>query len=301
LSAIHGNGSAINGTVGLSFSGGVAMFVDGTPTAMPSDFTATIDWGDGATTAGTVSGGTGGPFQVSGSHAFTKAGNLVVTVTLHDTVDDEDYHAKGAAQVQPHALPTSTGLASSLNPAAAGQSVTFTATVASTTVASGQVQFDDFGAQMGTGTLNGSGVATFSTSSLGAGPHEITAVYLGDAVHSGSASNTVDEIITTAGQSATTTALVPSKTFLIGALGQRSVMLAATVTTGGATATGTVSFYAGTRLLGSQALDNTGQASLTTSELNVSGNEVTATYSGDTNFAASISPVVVVYRSPKPR
>lgn len=44
-----------------------------------------------------------------------------------------------------------------------------------------------------------------------------------------------------------------------------------------------------------------GTASLTTSELNVGGNELTAAYSGDMNFAASISPIVVAYRSPKPR
>lgn len=196
---------------------------------------------------------------------------------------------------------TQTALATSAASSPAGQSVTLTATVSTTVgVPSGQVQFEDFGNLIGTGMLSG-GVATLMTAALAAGPHEITAVYPGDGLHTGSRSNTVDEIITTAGQTATTTALVPSQNFLTGALGQRSVTLTATVTTGSATATGMVSFYAGTRLLGTQPIDNTGTASLTTSELNVGGNEVTAAYSGDTNFAASISPIVVAYRSPKPR
>ena len=304
MSAIHGSGDAISGTVGQNFSGSVASFVDGTPTAKPSDFTATIDWGDGKSSAGTVSGGTGGPFQVNGSHAFVQSGNLVMTITLHDTVDDEDYHTKGTAVVQPGLLPTSTSLISSLNPAPGGQPVTYTATVSSATpMLGGFVRFSEFGNVVlaTTPLFSSSSSAIFSTNALPAGPHEISAEYLGDSSHEGSVSNTLNEIITTAGQSATTAGLVPSKTFVTGALEQRSVILMAAVTTGGATATGTVSFYAGARLLGTQPLDNTGSASLTTSELNVGANELTAAYSGDTNFAASISSVAVVYRSPKPR
>ncbi|HEV3022353.1 MAG TPA: DUF4214 domain-containing protein, partial [Pirellulales bacterium] len=47
------------------------------------DFTATIVWGDGATSAGTVSG-SGGSFTVSGSHAYATAGTFDTSVVLAD-------------------------------------------------------------------------------------------------------------------------------------------------------------------------------------------------------------------------
>ena len=63
---------------------------------------------------------------------------------------------------------TSTILASSANPSKFGQSVTLTATVvripAGSGTATGTVTFKDGATTLGTGTLNGSGVATFTTS-----------------------------------------------------------------------------------------------------------------------------------------
>ena len=47
----------VTGTEGVSVSGNVALFADsGYPTNAAADFTSTIDWGDGTTSAGTVSG-----------------------------------------------------------------------------------------------------------------------------------------------------------------------------------------------------------------------------------------------------
>jgi hypothetical protein len=59
------------------FVGPVASFTDANPTAPLSDFTATIDWGDGTPmTAGTISqpGGVGTAFIVSGAHIYADAG-----------------------------------------------------------------------------------------------------------------------------------------------------------------------------------------------------------------------------------
>ena len=61
----------------------LASFADVYTGNTPSDFTATINWGDGTTTAGTVAGGNG-IFTVSGSHTYTSAGQDTVTVTLAD-------------------------------------------------------------------------------------------------------------------------------------------------------------------------------------------------------------------------
>ena len=101
LSAIGGTGDFINASAGLPFDGAVASFVDGTPTATQADFTSMINWGDGTEpTAGTVSGPTGGPFTVSGTHTYSAGGAYGVNVSLTDTVDNSTYQASpGSAQV----------------------------------------------------------------------------------------------------------------------------------------------------------------------------------------------------------
>jgi hypothetical protein len=63
-----------------------ATFTYGDPNAPTSDFSGTIDWGDGATTpftSGSLSGGDGS-FTVSGSHIYATAGVDDVSVTIDD-------------------------------------------------------------------------------------------------------------------------------------------------------------------------------------------------------------------------
>ena len=61
----------------------VATFTDTDTAAVAGDFVATIDWGDGTTTAGMIVG-SNGSFAVSGSHTYTTAGQDTITVTLED-------------------------------------------------------------------------------------------------------------------------------------------------------------------------------------------------------------------------
>jgi PKD repeat protein len=61
----------------------VATFRDTNTASAASDFTATIAWGDGSTSAGTI-GGSSGAFTVSGSHTYASAGTFALTVTLAD-------------------------------------------------------------------------------------------------------------------------------------------------------------------------------------------------------------------------
>jgi hypothetical protein len=89
----------------------------------------------------------------------------------------------GAFQVQTvQSVPTTTVLASSLNPAPFGQSVTFTATVHAVGQASGTptgtVTFLDGTTSISTGSLS-NGVASLTISTLGLGNHSITATYNG--------------------------------------------------------------------------------------------------------------------------
>jgi hypothetical protein len=74
---------------------------------------------------------------------------------------------------------TSTALKSSLNPSTLGTSVTFTATVKSSTtgIPTGTVNFMNGATKIGSHALSG-GVATFATTKLATGAHSITAVYV---------------------------------------------------------------------------------------------------------------------------
>ncbi len=74
-----------------------ASFTDGNPTSTASDFAATIDWGDGASSSGTITGGDGA-FVISGSHAYATKGAYDVTVTV-DAADGATGTVTSMAQV----------------------------------------------------------------------------------------------------------------------------------------------------------------------------------------------------------
>jgi hypothetical protein len=178
---------------------------------------------------------------------------------------------------------TTTALMSSLDPSAYGQQVTLTATVSSSSGATGTVTFMDGGSALGSSTLDASGVAAFSVSSLVVGTHSITAQYSGDGNHSGSTSSVLSQTVNKASSTTTVTSdSNPSKS-------GRTVTFKATVSS--STATGTVQFLDGSTPLGTVTL-NRGSASLSTSSLSGGKHSIAATYSGDANFAGSTSPVL---------
>lgn len=68
-----------------SFNGMTAEFDDTASTGMPSDFTATINWGDSHSSPGTITGGPGlVPYDVSGSHTYSSTGVFTITTTIND-------------------------------------------------------------------------------------------------------------------------------------------------------------------------------------------------------------------------
>ena len=91
---------------------------------------------------------------------------------------------------------TTTTLVSSPNPSGTGQSVTFTASVASGVggTPTGKVSFYNGSAKLGTAALSG-GVVNFTTAKLQVGTDSITAVYAGNTLFSGSTSNEVSQSV----------------------------------------------------------------------------------------------------------
>ncbi len=105
-----------------------------------------------------------GNYAIGANVSGTSAGNYIATIH------------PGSLAVS--AATTITTVTTSGSPATAGATVTFTATVTSAAgVVSGTVNFLDGTTLLGTSTLNASGVATFSTSSLAQGTHTINAAF----------------------------------------------------------------------------------------------------------------------------
>jgi hypothetical protein len=78
------NAVNFNASAGIAFDGVVAMFSAADLNAPVSDFTATINWGDGTSSVGTITSLGGGMFQVSGTNTYMHSGTYPVTITVTD-------------------------------------------------------------------------------------------------------------------------------------------------------------------------------------------------------------------------
>ena len=175
---------------------------------------------------------------------------------------------------------TSETLNSSLNPAMAGQSVTFTAqlTTASGTP-TGSIQFLDGATSLSTQTVSSSGSATFSTSSLAIGSHNIVANYQPTGSFSATTASLTQVINGYTTASTFTSSLNPSN------LGQ-SVTFTATVTSSNSAPSGTVQFLDGSNAMGTVTLIN-GSATWTTSTLTAGQHTIQAVYRASGSELAS--------------
>jgi hypothetical protein len=81
--AIEATGQNLSGTEGAEASGTVATFTDPDKSASASEYSAMIEWGDGESSVGTVSGGSGS-FSVSGKHTYAEEGSYTITVAITD-------------------------------------------------------------------------------------------------------------------------------------------------------------------------------------------------------------------------
>jgi hypothetical protein len=120
---------------------------------------------------------------------------------------------------------------------------------------------------------------------LSVASHSITAVYGGSTDFAGSTS----PVLTQAVNKATTSTSVKSS--LNPSKSGQSVTFTATVTSGGGTPTGTVTFKNGSTTLGTGTLSS-GKATFSTSTLSVGTHSITAAYGGATDFSGSTSPAL---------
>src|SRR5205823_11212671 len=122
--ALAAAAGSISSVEGGTFTGVVASFTDGNPGADVDDFSATINWGDGSSSAGTITANKSGGFDVSGSHSYIIEGTLSFSVTITDQ-GGASASAGGSAQIG-DAMLAAVGVTLSET-----QGVAFTATVAS--------------------------------------------------------------------------------------------------------------------------------------------------------------------------
>jgi uncharacterized repeat protein (TIGR03803 family) len=181
--------------------------------------------------------------------------------------------------------PTSTALASNLNPSTYGQPVTFTAKVTSSsgTPPDGEtVSFMKGTTVLGTGTLS-SGSASFAATTLKIGTNSIKAVYAGDANFDASTSKAVSQVVEKATTTTTLTSSLNPSNF-----GQSVTFTATVAPQFSGTPTGTVTFNNGSTKLGTVSLSG-GVASYTTTKLAVGTEPITAAYNGSSSFTTSTS------------
>jgi len=176
--------------------------------------------------------------------------------------------------------PTTTSLTSSLNPANAGQQITYTASIAPLQ-ATGSVEFLDGGNSLGTVTLV-SGSASLPVTAAGSGAHSITASYSGDSQYQSSVSPVLSETVNL-NPTTTTVSASPNP-----ALQGQPVTLTATVLP--AFVTGTVQFIADGSLIGTVPVSG-GVARLVFTPT-AAGAYINANYSGDSTYAASSGTTV---------
>jgi virginiamycin B lyase len=199
------------------------------------------------------------------------------------------------AAVVPPLASTQTAVSSSANPSTVGQPVTFTAVVTAASyhgTPTGTVTFSIDGqaeTPVALALKGGIDQAQFTTSTLSAGSHTVSASYSGDNNVSASSGSLVTQAVDAPGLQATTTILASSLN--PSTVGQ-PVTFTAIVSPSGATGipSGTVKFSIDGKSLAPVSLALVGgrdQATLSIASLGAGTHTISAAYSGSSSFAAS--------------
>ena len=219
-------------------------------------------------------------------------GNHFITASYSG---DNNLPAQSVTMVQKvHMNASAVALASSLNPANFGQTVTFTATVTSVPAAAGiptgMVTFTEGSLVLGQVPLNASGVASITRSNFTPGSHNITATYASDTRFAASEGN-VAQVVQDGTSTTVTSSSSPSS------FGQPVVITANVKAVNSAPLIpgGSVTFKEGTTILATVPLDPSGNASFSSSSFSIGSHAITAEFSGAAgwlNSTGGISQVV---------
>jgi hypothetical protein len=234
--------------------------------------------------------------MIAGGLAVDPAGNIYVAMTdpcagavvtpgsfqqtNHQTSSCAEFSSNGyVAKISATGTAT-VALAASPSPASAGQSVTLTATVTPTatyaSVPTGTIEFQDGSSALGSAvTLDSTGKATYTSTTLAPGTHSLTAVYSGDSTYpTGNGAQTLVVNGLTA-----TVKVTPSPTSITTAT---SLQVTVAVSGSGATPTGTVTLSSGSFTSAAATLAS-GSAIITipANSLSAGNDTLTVAYSGD--------------------
>lgn len=194
IAQISQTSTALTSSVNPSYITQTVIYT-ATVTAASGTPTGSVVFKDGKKTVATIALANS---QAAYSVAYSATGVHNLTATYTGDNNHDGSTSKVLHQVV-RKLPakTTVSVTTSGSPSQFGDTVTFTATVASTfgTPPDGEtITFATGANQLGTGTLSG-GVATFSTATLPIGSHTIKATYPGDATFTASSGNVRQVVI----------------------------------------------------------------------------------------------------------
>jgi hypothetical protein len=195
LAEPHPSDATISVLAGAQFSGKVATFLDTDPNGAVGDYTATIQWGDGTRSPGTITPNPSGAFDVSGAHRYAQAGTFEAVVTIAD-VGGEQHVSDIPATVA--ARPTTTAVSCAPPSVVVSRATVCTATVtdaggSGSSAPTGTAALSSPAAGLSAGTCTLAATSTAGRASCGfsytppdAGAETVTATYRGDGAHASS-------------------------------------------------------------------------------------------------------------------
>ena len=246
--------------------------------------TGTVTFKDSGAVLGT------GAIDATGSASFSTSalavGSHAITAVYSGDTNFQTITSTVLTQMVQIAT-TNIVLTSSINPSVYGSQLTFTTSITGTGGAvTGTVLFKDGTSVLGSATLNNSGVAIFSTTTLSPGMHSITAAYSGDSNNLPYTSAVLQQQVRQTTQTALASSANPGLTLA-------SITYTASVTNPTAqVATGSITFTQGASILGTVSLDINGFASITVPPTSGGQHPIVATYSGDVANLPSVSPTL---------
>jgi hypothetical protein len=281
------NPSGLNQAV--TFTANVAVVAPGA-----GSMTGSVQFFDGGTLLGTVP-------LAGGSASLTTNGLAAGSHTISASYTGDGSFATSvgttALTVNSAAASSTTTLSSSPNPATAGQSVTFTATITGPGTITGNVQFYDGSVLIGTAVVSGT-TARFTTAALAIGGHAMTARYLGNGTIPPSVSPAFAQYVKQSGTNprSSTVALVASPSPAV--LGSNVTFTATATGANNRPPSGTVMFILNGTVIGQGTLVTNGSSTavtaLSTSALAHGTHTVEAVYLGDSAYRASTSSITLV-------